>query len=196
MQQDDYYVMESENNDDYPLFAWDQTSEDIIKGMPVNSVAPRRVRLSDPLSPGYKLVDYHVMPEPVLSTRFKNVIAMLNIPGIQLLPLILNLPKPKAPLADAYWLLHAGNAISCLDKVNSDVEYSKSGNTIFGIDKLVIDEKILGGMPLEKRLLFVLAENTSVYLLHKSVVETIQGSHFTGCRFFKVSEWNSDVAFD
>lgn len=196
MHQDDYYVMESENNDDYPLFAWDQTSEDIIKGVPVKSVTPRMVRLSEPLSPGYKLVDYHVIPEPVLSTRFKNVLAMLGIPGVQLLPLILNLPRPRTPLADAYWLLHAASAIACLDKDQSDVEYSKSGSTIFGINKLVLDEKILANIPLEKRLLFVLVENVSVYLLHKSVVETINNSQFTGCRFFRVSDWNSDVAFE
>ncbi len=196
MQQDDYYVIESENNDDYPLFAWDQASDDLIKGTTASSTAPRQVRLGDPLSPRYQLVDYHVMPEPVISARLRNELLMQHIEGIQLLPLIVNLPKPQPPLVDAYWLLHPCNAIACIDQANSDIEYSSSGNTIFGIDTLALDTKVLEAIPLEKRLIFVLAENVSVYLFHKSIVEKIQQGNFKGCRFFKVSEWNSDVAFE
>ena len=40
---------------------------------------------------------------------------------------------------------------------------------ILDIKTLVLDEDILSDIPLERRLIFVLAESTSTYLFHQSI---------------------------
>ncbi|MBZ4416008.1 hypothetical protein [Myxococcus sp. RHSTA-1-4] len=53
---------------------------------------------------------------------------------------------------------------------------------MLGIDKLVLDEKVLGEIPLEQRLVFVLAESTSTYLFCQSVAERVLALHSEGPR--------------
>ncbi len=197
MLQDEYYIIESENNDNYPLFSWDQLSGDFGMGQPVEFKQPVKFRLGDPLSPNFEWVDYHVAPEPIVSKRIVDVLSPMDIYGIQLVPAKVRNPKDKSPFAEVkdYWFMHVWNQIACLDKENSELELYDDG-AIFGIDKLVLDEKTLSLFELKKRLIFELAEKSPVLLVHQTIKDAIESVNPKGCRFFKATEWNSDIVFD
>jgi hypothetical protein len=196
MLQDEYYIIERENNDNYPLFSWDESSGEYSLGKPIEYKEPVKLRLGEPISPNFEWVDFHKLPEPVFSQRVVNALAPMDIYGIQLVPA--KVRNPKAPLEGErdYWFMHVWNRIHCLDTDNSELEYSKSGNTIFGIDRLVLKEKTLDLFDLRERQVFELAENTSTLLVHQTVKDTIGSVNPKGCRFYKVTEWNSDIVFD
>jgi hypothetical protein len=197
MLQDEYFVIERENNDNYPLFSWDESRGKYGLGKPVEFEEPIKLRLGEPISPNFEWVDYHSNPTgPIVSKRIADVLASLDPFGIQLVPA--NVRNPKDPLSELkeYIFIHVWNRISCLDTENSEIEYSRSGNTIFGIDKLVIKEDVLGQFELRERQIFELSENTAVLLVHQTVKDAILSVNPNGVRFFKATEWNSDSSFE
>jgi hypothetical protein len=58
-----------------------------------------------------------------------------------------------------------------------------------------LDSKLLKETPLEKRLVFQLAENDLIILIHQSIYEAIQKENLTGMRFFRLDEWDDDAIF-
>ena len=195
MLQDEYYVLES--NKDACSFSWDQDRDQFGLGKPVNVTGPVKIRLGEPIADKPKLVDLHEMPAPVISKRIYDVLEPIDIYGIQLIPAKVRNPN-SGPLDEPYdyWFLHVWNRIHCLDTDNSELEYSRSGNTIFGIEKLVLDDKKLKFFELHKRKVFELAENTSTLLVHQSIKDIIVSVKPIGCRFYKATEWTSDSSFD
>lgn len=199
MLQNEYYVIARENNDNYPLFSWDQSRGDYGLGRPVEINELIKLRMGEPISPNFELVDYHSLPTgPVVSQRIVDVLAPLEIYGIQLVPANVRNPIEDSPFAEGndYWFIHVWNRISCLDKENSDIEYDDVDGEIWGIEELVLDEKILNKFDLTKRLIFGLTEETSVLLVHQSLKDAIETVRPKGCRFFKSTEWHSDIVFD
>jgi hypothetical protein len=195
MLQNEYYVIESENNDNYPLFSWDQTSGAFGMGKPVEFKEPVKFRLGDPLSPNFEWVDYHESPSPVVSKLIVNALLPLELYGVQFVPAKVRNPRDPFSEPRDYWFIHVWNRIACLDKENSEIELYDDG-TIFGIDKLVLNEKTLAMFELRKRMIFELAEDISVILVHQRVKDAIESVHPKGVRFFKAKEWNSDKTFD
>jgi len=133
MLQDEYYIIETENNDNYPLFSWDELSNDYGLGKPVEIKAPVNLRLGEPISPQFEWVDYHEAPEPVVSKKIADALHQLNIYGIQLV--FAKVSNPKDPFADEkdYWFIHVWNRISCLDKEKSEVDYDEVDGKIWDI---------------------------------------------------------------
>ncbi|MCP4491871.1 MAG: hypothetical protein GY820_31890 [Gammaproteobacteria bacterium] len=196
MLQDEYYVIDRANNDNYPLFSWDQLSGDFGMGRPVEFKESIKMRLGDPISPNFEWVDYHKAPAPVVSKRIADVLAPMDIYGIQLVQAKVRNPKdPFSEIRD-YWLIHVWNRIACLNREKSEIEYDEVDGQIWGIDKLVLDEETLGFFELRKRLVFELTEKTSVLLVHQTIKDAIDSVSPKGCRFFKATEWRSDIVFD
>lgn len=196
--QDEYYIIESENNDNYPLFSWDQSSGKFGLGKPVEHAGPVKMRLGNPISPNFEWVDFHEVPDPVVSPLLADVLAPLDLHGVQLVPAVVRHPKDSGPFPELhdYWFVHVWNRIHCLDRENSDVEYDEDDGDIWGIDKLVLDVKTLAMFELRKRLMFELAEDASVLLVHESIKAAIEAVNPKGCRFFRATDWNSDCTFD
>ena len=196
MLQDEYYVIESENNDNYPLFSWDQLSGDFGMGRPIEYTEPVKFRLGDPLSPNFEWVDYHVAPEPIISKKIVEALMPLDLYGVQFVPAKVRNPNDPFPEVKDYWYMHVWNHISCLDKEKSEIRTNKTGTRIFAIDKLVLNEKTLSLFELRKRQIFELAEKTPLLLLHKTVKDAIESVNPKGCRFFKAADWRSDIVFE
>ena len=194
MLQDEYYVIERENDDNYPPFSWDQSSGRFGLGKPVKTEDPVKLMLAEPISPNFEWVDFHPLPSPVLSSRIVDVLAPLDIYGIQLVPAIVRNPNDSSDGPYEYWFMHIWNHIQCVDTDKSDIELFDTGE-IFAIDELVLDEKVLEPIELKKRQIFALAEKRSVMLVHQTVKDIIASVRPKGCRFFKASEWNSDSSF-
>ncbi len=66
---------------------------------------------------------------------------------------------------------------------------------ILDIKTLVLDEDILSDIPLERRLIFVLAESTSTYLFHQSIKDAIMAIKPEGLQFFRADQWGSSAVF-
>jgi len=196
MLQDEYYVIARDKNSNYPLFTWDQVESEFGLGKPVEITEPLKFRFGEPIPPEPELVDYHGLPDPVVSKRIVDVLTPLDIYGIQLIPA--KVRDPRSPFSDLhdYWYLHVWNQITCLDKEKSEIRTNKAGTRIFAIDKLVLDEKTLSPFELRKRQIFELAEKTPLLLLHKTVKDAIESVNPKGCRFFKATEWRSDIVFE
>lgn len=196
MLQAEYYVIESETHKPYPLFSWDQSSGEFGLGRPIQSETPLKFRLGDPIPDKFELVDFHEAPQPVISFPLARILEKLDIYGIQLIPAKVRNPKdPFSELHD-YCFVHVWNRISCLDKTQSIITTNKAGDIIWGIEKFVLDEQILAKFELRKRLIFELAENTSVLLMHQSIKDAIESISPKGIRFIPATQWNSDSTFD
>jgi hypothetical protein len=195
MLQAEYYVVERENNNNYPLFALDQKSAGTGQGVPIQYTEPLKLRLRDPISPKFEWVDYHKAPEPIISFPLARILEKLDIYGIQLIPAKVRNPKDPFSALHDYCFVHVWNRIACLDRSLSDVVSMKSG-MIFSIDKFVLDETAMQKIELKKRLIFELAENTSVLLMHQSIKDAIESINPKGIRFIPATQWNSDSTFD
>lgn len=194
MLQSEYFVIERENKG-YPLFSWDQSSGQFGLGRPVQFNEPVSLRIKEPVPPEPELVDFHELPEPVFSHRVGQILAPLDIYGIQLVPAKVRNPNDRQPVFHDYCFMHIWNRISCLDKDNSELELYDDGS-IFGIEKLVLNERTLGAFELPKRLIFQLAEKTPVSIIHLSVKDALMAARPVGVRFIPVKEWYTDIAFD
>ncbi len=195
MLQDEYFVIERENNDCYPLFSWDQTDSQYGRGEPVKSDKPLKFRLGEPINPGFEWVDYHKAPEPVISEKILDALLPLKLYGAEFVPAKVRNPKKKLSGEKDYWFVHVWNRIECLDREKSELELYSDG-MIFGFEKLVLDEKKLAEIEPVKRLIFALEEDISVLLVHEKVKEAIESAEPKGVRFFKAEEWYSDIVFD
>lgn len=195
MLQDEYFVIRRQNNDNYPLFSWDQIETEYGLGKPVEYKEPVKFRLGDPISPNFEWVDYHVASEPVVSKRIVDALTPLGLHGVQFIPAKVRNPRDPFSEPRDYWFVHVWNHIACLDKDKSELELYDDGS-IFGIDKLVLKEKTLAMFELRKRMMFVLSEDVSVILVHQQVKDAIESVHPKGVRFFKAAQWNSDKTFE
>ena len=189
----DYFVIESGGSNNYPLLEWDQKAGMFRKGKPVTVTEPIKLRLGAPVPAQPEMVDYHELPEPVVGKRIKNLLEPMDIFGIQLIP-------ARIPVENEiynYWLLHVFNEIICVDREKSILEIDEDDGGILDIAQLVLDEKILQEIPLEKRLIFVLRESTSTYLFHRSIKDAIMALDPApkGVQFFCANVWGSGAVF-
>lgn len=195
MLQEEYYIIEGENNNNYPMFSWDQFENEYGLGKPVAYSEPLKFRLMEPISRNFEWVDYHELPQPVISKRILDALIPLDLYGVQFIPAkVRNQKNPSAKLQD-YWFVHIWNNISCLDRENSVFDSYDDGD-IFDIEKLILKEKTLAGIELEKRLIFELSEDCTILLVHEKVKEAIMSVEPKGVRFIKATEWYSDICFD
>jgi hypothetical protein len=139
------------------------------------------------------MVDHHSLPEPVVSTRLKDVLEPLNLYGVQIVPADVRM---RDDTTLRYWLLHLWHEIPCMDRKRSVFKPSSDGVFLLSLDRLVLDEQVLKDIPLEKRLVFLLEEDT-VHLFHGSVVERIMALQPPpeGLRFVPVEQWGDASAF-
>lgn len=193
MLQNEYYILERENNGNYPLFSWNQKSSLFRKNVtcPVMAEQPVEFKLEEPIPPNPEYVDYHTSPDPVISPRIAGILRTNHIYGVQLVPAKVLDTRQPFPEPREYWLMHVWNRISCLNMDESEVELFDDGD-IFSIDKLVLDEPALGAFEIHKRQIFYLAEKPSVLIVHAGLKDLIEACQPRGCGFFKADEWNSN----
>ncbi|EKE6108920.1 hypothetical protein OWA38_003009 [Vibrio cholerae] len=192
---DEYYVIERAGGSEYPLLEWhdDENRSPFYKRRHVPITKPIKLELGPPVPDRPVMVDYHSLPEPVIGQKIVDVIDPLSIDGIQLVPADVEMPSGENL---RYWLLHVLTKIACMDRSLSKAKFSDVlPGRATTIDHLVLDEKILSDIPLEKRLIFVLEESVSTYLFHESIMNAIMSVEPVGCRFFRVAGWNDSAGF-
>ena len=190
----EYYVLE--RTIDSMLFDWDQRSGKFSRNKPVEQDTPVLVKIGAPVPKAPVLMDHHEMPESVISETIYNVLASLNIFGIQLFPVSTRHPgEDDFVFSKNYWLLHIWNSIACLDKTNSVFSEDAEFDDITSISKLILNGNILSNIDQDQRLVFTLSEFSSIKLVHKSIVQEIQKLEPSGVRFFPVANWSTTAGF-
>jgi hypothetical protein len=191
--QRDYFVLCRGGPNTYPLLGWDQSASAYRKGRPVPILERVKLRLGEPVPPRPVMVDYHSLPEPVVSTRVKDALESLGLEGAQFVPADVRVGETVLP----YWLLHVHARLRCMDRERSVFRTSSSGLLMLSLKKLVLDETVLAETPLSARRIFVLAESTSVNLVHRSVAERVLAltPRPEGLRFIPVEEWSDSAGF-
>ncbi len=190
--QDEYFVLMRGRSLEHPLLAWDESASPFRKGRPVQHSEPVRLKLGEPVPPKPRMVDHHSLPAPVVSSRLKECMEPLALQGVQWLPADVRVGDSVL----RYWLLHMWQRLACVDRERSVIESSDSGLMVLGIDRLVLDEKLLREVPLQERLAFRLEEAT-VHLFHRSVVDRMMSltPPPEGLRFIPVPDWNDSAGF-
>ncbi|NOK05032.1 MULTISPECIES: DUF1629 domain-containing protein [Myxococcus] len=190
--QDDYFVLMRARSQQHPLLAWAQSYRPFLKGRPVEVTEPVQLMLGEPVPPRPVMVDHHSLPDPVVSPRVKVVLDEARLHGVQLV-------AAGVQVGDAtltYWLVHMWRRIACVDRERSELTVDPDDGDVLDIQRLVLDEEVLGEVPLEERLAFRLAESV-VHLFHRTVVERVLSltPPPEGLRFIPVTEWGDSAAF-
>ncbi|NTX09042.1 imm11 family protein [Myxococcus sp. CA040A] len=190
--QREYFVLKRARSQEHPLLAWAQSAAAFRKGGKVAEDVPVQLRIGEPEPSKPLMVDHHSLPAPVVSPRLKTVLESAKLEGVQFVPADVHVRDSVL----RYWLVHMWRRIACMDPERSVYERSPSGAALMGLDRLVLDESVLGDIPLEERLAFRLDEAV-VHLFHRSVVEQVlsMSPPPEGLRFIPVEEWNDSSAF-
>lgn len=190
--QDEYFVLMRARSNEHPLLAWDESASAFRKGRPVQRSEPVRLKLGEPVPPKPRMVDHHGLPMPVVSPRLKECMESLGLHGVQWVPAEVRVGDTVL----CYWLAHMWRRLACLDRERSVIERSDSGLLLLGIDKLVLDEKVLREIPLEERLAFRL-EEAVVHVFHRTVVDRVMSltPPPEGLRFIPVPDWSDSSGF-
>jgi hypothetical protein len=100
---------------------------------------------------------------------------------------------PKGEIIEDYICVDVdNNTYVALDKEKSI--YTKDDDddedmVFYTVEKVVLDQKVLSEIPLNKRLGFRLKESPGDYLFHESVIEKIQRLNPTGVFFVNIEEY-------
>lgn len=154
-----------------------------LHGKPVPDPEPTSFDYTWPTPEGrVKLVvgDYFWGPKVnVFSRRIADVLAPMNIEGTQIIPATVT--TYKGEILNDFHYVHIYHHIGAMDKEKSDYKLRPSG--AYSIDRVVLDREVLGSIPLEERLVFVLEEKVTTSLFHRSVVDAILASDPVGVVF-------------
>ena len=189
-----YYILERENNDNFPLLDWDDERnptdggeladvEPIILNEPVNLI------LGEPIPAIPELVDYHYMPPNVFSDKVADVLNSMQLHKTQLFKSRIN---HNGKIISGYQIFHIYNEIQCMHMERS---IYKQRTSSYAVEKLSLDEEILGEIDEALRLVFRLEEKSSKELYHEKVVNEIMKVNPVGLRFIRLDEWDIGSAF-
>jgi len=190
----EYYFIGRENNDQYPLLIADTDCPPYLRKEEfIENPETMKFCFGKPIPRKPKMVDYHSAIYPVVSQKIYDVLAPMNIKGIQLIPAIIT--GEKNEIYENYWFINICNLFPALDREKSVCEWDSMG-VAFYMETIVLNEDYLKTIPLEERLVFFLSENRVKQFFHKSVVDAIMATNPEGLRFYNVREWEDGMQFD
>ena len=190
--QTEYFVLESAASNDYPMLAWDEYLATFGRPEPFKPLGrPIKLRLGKPIPKNPIMVDFHELPTPVFSPRMKEALEPLDIHGVQF---VLADVKVKPDDVRPYWIMNVYTWIDCVDRGRSVLSLYDDGG-VLGVKNLVLDERVLSEIPLERRLAFCLGETPSTHVFHQSMVDKVLALKPEGLRFIRVDKWSDSAAF-
>jgi hypothetical protein len=195
---EEYFIITRENIDSYPLVCIDEDELSEYKsggmfaspGPLIQDGYVYPVKLNEPIPESPELVDFHRRPYMFSYRVIKDVAQRHDMPGVQWLPAYID---HNGTRFNDYVIMHVYKKIKCMDMEYS--EYDEYDDDAYDIDKLVLDEKVLGSLDLNERLIFKLKEKTSLIFMHESIVNQIMQHNPKGVRFVKSKDWHVGVGF-
>jgi hypothetical protein len=195
----EYYVMGADYAEKYPMLNWGSTRSAKIgffKPQPVDTAAldlPLQI-VFDGSPKKYEMADFLMLGADYAgSEKLKQFFEQRDIYGVQFIPVEVN-HKKNGDIVKGYFAMKVWNVLPAVDKNNYEGGELDRFERITNIKKFSLDTKLLESIPLEKRLVFYLHER-SFFIIHQSIYEALQKENFTGVKYFRVDEWDSNVAF-
>jgi hypothetical protein len=202
-QEFDYYMIASAGNADFPLLECDDEVNPralrfLAYDEPAEIESPVALCFNeDTTTKNPRMADYHHLSgAAVFSQKIYDVLAPLNLDGVQFVPAVVN--GNKGEKYENYWIQHTFKPIECFDKEESVYEtddFADDGSWD-NVEKVSLNKKQLAKIPLEKRLIFVSKETSRFELYHKSVVDAIMAVNPEGLTFIPVEEWHEGIQFE
>jgi hypothetical protein len=121
-----------------------------------------------------------------VSPKFYDILLKMNIYGVQFIPVSL-VEYDELPSAE-YWYVHIYNFLPVLSVKNSIYQTVKGKKINNNILKIRFNNKTLGKIPLENRLIFRFPLKRSYFLFHESAAEKIAAAAPIGIQFIKISD--------
>ena len=193
----DYYLIGSDKTKSVPLLMPDgeQTTGHLLGNAPIENVQETmKLCYRPPVPAKPRMVDFHELPSSVFSGKIYNVLYPMQIEGLQLLPATIR--GKNEDFYEDYWVAYIYKRIKCLDMEHSDYEVSRVDGKISWVMKFFLDIDVLSKIPLEKRLVFLLAEDMPKRIYHKSVVDVIMDTKPIGIQFYPIPQWYEGIQFD
>ena len=193
----DYYLIGSDDTSSVPLLMPDgnQTTGMLLDREPIEPLKkPMELCFNPPVPRKPRMVDFHELPSSVFSQKIYDVLQPMNIYGLQLLPATVR--GKNNEMFNNYWVAYVYNRIACLDLENSEYDVDEDDGEINNIMHFFLDNKKLAEIPLEKRLVFLLAEDMPKRIYHKSVVDAIMTIKPVGIQFYPIQEWYEGFQFE
>ncbi|MCB0836681.1 MAG: hypothetical protein KDD99_08490 [Bacteroidetes bacterium] len=188
-----YFIPMPTQDPNIPYLDWHEDEDDSIffDGDPVKVKSPISLILGEPEPHKPNMVDYHTLPEPVVSDKIKNILESLEISGIQYIPAKIQVGKEMLD----YWYLYINNRIGdCIDIAKSNLDIDEDGD-IMGIEKIILDNDKINKIPLANRLVFKFREFNLYEVFHKSLVDEIMAHAPEGIKFWSLLEWDKSTYF-
>ena len=197
MNEFEYYLIGGDGDASTPLLAPDeyQSLRILHKEIPYEGLEPIRLRFNNPIPRNPTMRDYHSLPYSVVSKKVRDILETMNIFGVQFIPAVIR-NELNGDVYEGYYIIHVFNQIECLDREKA--KYTTSDLMKYGIseiNKLVLDQKVLEKIPLEKRLVFYLKESISKRIYHKSIVDAVMAIEPDGLKFGKIEDWYEGIQF-
>lgn len=184
--QSEYYILRRENNDSYPLLRSTTNADYEFDDNFIEDANIIEYTLGRPIPKKPIMVDYHKTPYSVISDKIANEIK--GVYGVQLISAIIT-GKDKE-LYENYFYLHIHNHLPVLDREKSVYTWIERRQRANPIEKLYLNNDLLSAIPLEKRLVFRLKENSTFEIFHKSIVDKIIATEPKGLLFVNVEDWH------
>ncbi|THB74017.1 MAG: hypothetical protein D6B28_02790 [Gammaproteobacteria bacterium] len=190
MFENEYYVIQREHNKHYPLLGWKE-GVDIHPDMPIVYSDAFKLKLGKPIPEKYELVDFHKLPEPVVSQKIFDILFQERLINVQFVPAFI---EHNENVEYGYYYCHVFNYVPAIDMEKSNYKLDMLGD-ISILNSFSLSVEKLKKIKLRNRLLFIAEEYESLYIIHESLVEKINKAKPKGVRFIPVDEWSIGSAF-
>jgi hypothetical protein len=194
----EYYVMSVDGANNHPLLAWGKTDYDpFLEAEPIDAESlekPLEIVFGAPYLKEYEMADFLMLSgQFAASEKLKQLFETSAIYGIQFFPV--EIKDKKGNIIVGHNAIHIWNQLPAIDKNNYEGSPVDRFGTIVSLEKFSLDANLLESIPLEKRQIFLLTEDSSMVIVHQTIQDTIQTENLTGIRFFRVDEWNDNAMF-
>jgi hypothetical protein len=194
----EYYVMSMDGANNHPLLDWGKVDfGSFLKAKPVDESSydlPLNIVFGEPYPKSYEMADLLMLSTLfTVSEKFKVLFEKLGLYGIQFVPV--EIKSNKGDIIQGHYVAHIWNMLQAIDKKNYEGSAPNRFGNILSLEKFSLDANLLESIPLEKRLVFGLAESSTEILVHQSVYDEILSANLTGMKFFRVDDWDDNALF-
>jgi len=141
------------------------------------------------------MADYFISRKALVTKRVADVIAGIVKTGIQYIPATID--NRKGRIYDDYCVVNVRHRVeNAIDVQKSDVDVDKVDGLINDVRTLVLDDNVVGRIPINDRLMFGPSRCSFHVLFHQTVVDAVMALDPEPIlRFVPLSLWGDDMAF-
>ncbi len=194
----EYYVMSMDGANNHPLLDWGNIDFSfVLESNPIEKSTldlPLKIVFGEPYPIEFEMADLLMLSTNLAASEtLKEIFEENKIYGVQFIPL--EIKSNKGVVITGHYVMHVWNKLPAIDKKDYEGGKPNKFGNILDLHKFSLDENLLKDIPFEKRLIFELAENSTITVIHKSLFEKLNAKNLTGILFFRVDDWDANILF-